>query len=218
MEPTLLVVGATGLVGKSILHAALKSDVYTQVIALTRRPVEGLEGRDGFVQHIVDFDNLEESRHLIQARDIVNAMGTTHKKAGSKAKFFRVDHDYPLEVATIARDNGAERCINISSVGAGAGAWGGNYLRVKKQLEDELRELAFPSYVILRPSLLLGDREEKRAGEDMGKWFDSTFRSFIPRRYRGVHAHHIAQRVLQLGQSTPLGNQIIESEYIPLPR
>lgn len=216
MDASLLVVGATGLVGKAVLRKALATQVYERVIALTRRPIEEFDGEDRFVQHIVDFDNLEASRDLIQARDIVNAMGTTHKKAGSKQRFFQIDHDYPLHVATIARENGAQRCINVSSVGAKASSLTSNYLRVKGKLENDLRELGFPSYVILRPSLLLGDRDEHRAGENLGKVLDRVLKPLIPRRYRGIHADQIAERIIHIGQNNEDGEVILESEHIPV--
>ena len=65
--------------------------------------------------------------------------------------------------------------------------------------------------------MLLGERQEKRLGEDIGKWFDKAFRFAIPKRYRGVHIEAVAARILRVGEEQPLGSQIYESEQIPIP-
>lgn len=217
MEATMLLLGATGAVGQQVLRLALEGHVYSKVVAITRRSIEKYKDHPKLEQHIVNFERLEDYREAFQGRDFVNALGSTIKKAGSKERFFQIDHDYPLLAARLAKANGATRCINVSSVGAHPTTFTSNYLRVKGQLEQALEQVGFDSYVILRPSMLLGERQEKRLGEDIGKWFDKAFRFAIPKRYRGVHIEAVAARILRVGEEQPLGSQIYESEQIPIP-
>lgn len=215
MERSILVIGATGAVGQQVLERVIASPVYSHVVVLTRREIPSLQEVTKVEQHVVDFDDLASYKEVIQADDVFCALGTTHKKAGSKEAFFRIDHDYPLEVARIAKDNGAKRYILISSLGANPKG-PGNYLRTKGLLEQDLKALGFHHLVIMRPSLLLGGREEARIGEDLGKVFDRLFGWMLPRRYRGIEITAIAARVVQIAKEQGEGLTILESEEIPL--
>lgn len=165
-----LIVGATGLVGKSALDALLAADIFDAVVALQRRPSGRTHAKLGEV--IVDFDALtredESSEEIAQAfagiTDVFACLGTTIKAAGSQERFRKVDHDYTLAVARRARAAGATRLALVSSVGADASART-FYTRVKGETENALAALGWERFVIARPSLLLGERAEARTGE-----------------------------------------------------
>jgi uncharacterized protein YbjT (DUF2867 family) len=157
---TALLAGATGLVGSRCLERLLAAPDFARVRVLVRRPLE--------MQHpklettIVDFDRLREED--VQGDDVFLCLGTTIKVAGSQEAFRKVDQHYTVAVAKLARKSGAIRVGLVSSVGANAKAKN-FYLRVKGETEEELIALGYPSVAIMQPSLLLGERKEKRAGE-----------------------------------------------------
>src|SRR5581483_3084326 len=109
-----LIVGATGLVGQRTLARLLES--YERVTALVRRATGARHER--LVEHVVDFDRLDPA--LVRGDDVFCCLGTTIKTAGSQAAFRKVDHDLVVEVARLARANGARRFGLVSSVGADA--------------------------------------------------------------------------------------------------
>src|SRR5262249_10816457 len=121
---TALVAGATGLVGKHVVDLLLGREEYGKVIAFVRRPLGKAHAK--LEERVVDFDALPG----VVADDVYACLGTTIKVAGSKERFRRVDHDYTVEVARLAREKGAARLALVSAIGASA-ASGNFYLSVK---------------------------------------------------------------------------------------
>ena len=165
MNKTALIIGATGLTGEQCLMELMASTHYNKVIVLTRKK---LVTTNSEIENIVtDFENLESIRQQIKAEHIYCAMGTTIGKAGSQAAFRKVDYEIPLQVAQIAKENGAVKFMLVSSMGADASSKI-FYSKVKGELEEALAKLNFKSLLIFRPSILLGNRKEKRTGEAIG--------------------------------------------------
>lgn len=172
---TAVLLGATGLVGKALLQQLLDRGTYA-VKGFVRRST-GIT-HPNLEEHLVDFDRLPEWTELIQGEVLFIAMGTTRRKAGSKAAQYKVDYTYPYEVAQKAASAGFKHCVLVSSIGANARSRL-FYLRIKGELEEALKGLHFPQLTILRPSLLTGEREEKRWMEEMaGTWMPRLIRLF----------------------------------------
>lgn len=144
---------------------------------------------------------------------MICTLGTTIKKAGSPAAFRRVDHDYPLAVATLARRHGATAFALTSSVGADAAART-FYLRTKGETESALRALAFPSLTLVRPSMIDGERTERRPLEAFALRVFTALPFLLPCRYRVVAAERIARALLASTLSARPGTHIVESEAI----
>lgn len=159
-----LVLGATGLVGGEVLRQLVQRSEYGRVVALVRRPT-GLQ-HPKLGERVVDFDRLDLVKEAFQVEDLYCCLGTTHSQAGSKAAFRRVDHDYPLVAARLGKEAGVKRYLLVSSMGADPKS-AVHYSRVKGELEAALQALGFPSLLIFRPSLLLGERRERRVGESI---------------------------------------------------
>ncbi|MGB5107219.1 MAG: NAD(P)H-binding protein [Candidatus Zixiibacteriota bacterium] len=209
-----LILGATGLVGKSCLDALIKSDLYLQVIAVTRRPLT--------VSHpklrnlVVDFDNLEPVAAQFRADDIFCAFGTTIQRAGSKEAFRKIDHAYPLSIAELAVKNGAKQFILVSAVGANPMS-SVFYLKVKGDLESAVAKLPFSSQLFFRTAMLDGEREEKRLLEELGIVFSRAIAFLLVgklRKYRAVKTVDLALAMLVAASQGLTGVHIFDSGQI----
>ena len=207
---TVLVAGATGLVGREVLRLALADKQVAHVVAPTRRPLP-VQAR--LENPVVDYHSLtgEESWWAVDA--VVCALGTTIKKAGSQEAFKQVDHGYPLKVAVHALENGARSYALNSSVGADAGSRN-FYLRTKGEVERDLDMLGYCSITIVRPSVIWGERQETRFGEGLAVFALTAFRPVVPRRYRVVPATRIAKALLDGVMAGIPGKRVLESEEI----
>lgn len=205
---TLLLVGATGLVGQAVLRQALADARVTAIVAPTRRP---LPAHPKLANPQVDFAALPADADWWTADAIVCTLGTTMRKAGSQAAFRAVDHDYPLRVAEIGRRHGVRTFVLLTSVGAAASART-FYLRVKGEIEQAVTALDFPSLTIVRPSLIGGRRAESRPAERAAMRAFGVLGPLIPKRYRMVPAETLAAVLLDAAIAARPGRQVIESE------
>jgi uncharacterized protein YbjT (DUF2867 family) len=122
--------------------------------------------------------------------------GTTLRNAGSPAAFRRVDFDYVLEFARLARAGCARAFALTSSLGADA-ASRYFYLRTKGEVEQAVQALGYPSLTVVRPSLIGRERQRRRLLEHIGMRLLQTLAPCAPRRYRIVSAERIAQTLLR---------------------
>jgi uncharacterized protein YbjT (DUF2867 family) len=207
---TLLLVGATGLVGREVLRLALADPRVKHLSAPTRRP---LAAHSHLTNPQADFDALQADAPWWKADAVICTLGTTIKKAGSKEVFHRIDHGYPLAVARLARAHGTRGFALVSSTGADPHARS-FYLRIKGELERDLDSCGFPSLTLVRPSLIGGRREESRPAERFAMLAMTALRPIIPRRYRMVPAESIARTLLEAALAAVPGRHVIESESI----
>lgn len=207
--PSVCLLGATGLVGRHCLDLLARDPAFSRAVVLARRKfAEATAPR--IEAHIVDFERLNERPDLFRVDQVICALGTTIKAVGgSKAKFRAVDHDIPLNAARLASREGARHFLLVSSLGANPDSRF-FYSRVKGELEDALRSLAFRSLTIVRPSLLLGERSEFRLGEEIGK----RLAWIVPGRYQPIHARDVAATLVRSAKEDLPGMRIIESERI----
>ena len=209
----LLILGATGAVGREVLRLALQHPQVQQVLAPTRRP---LPAHPKLHNPITDFarpeEALAEGAQAGGVDAVVCALGTTIRLAGSQAAFAAVDRDLPIALGRAALRLGARSLALNSSLGASAS--GNFYLRTKHQAEEGLRQLGFASYTVVRPSLINAQRTESRPGERVGLWVSRLLGPLIPRRYRPVAASAIARTLLQAALDAESGQHTIESEQI----
>lgn len=209
-----LIAGATGLVGKHLLSLLLNSQHYNKVYVLSRRPL-GME-HPKLEEIIIDFDRLPE-QELPEVNDVFCCLGTTMKKADSKEAFRKVDFVYPYELAQKALEKAAEHYLLVSAMGANRRSFF-FYNRVKGEVEEGISRLSgFKSISIFRPSLLLGEREEKRLGEGIANKLMRLIKPLMIgplRKYRGIHARTVANGMLKAAEQHPRGVHIYESEEI----
>jgi len=209
-----LIIGSSGLVGSHLLHHLLQSPRYDSVRSLVRRKTG--QSHPKLAEYVVNFDDLASSRDIIKADDVFCAIGTTIRNAGTKEAFRRVDFDYAVNTAGIALANGANRFFLISSVGADPNS-SVFYSRVKGEIERTVGRMPYQSVSILRPSMILGERKEKRAVvEAIATVMTATsFAMLGPfRKYRPIEAETIARAMLALADREVPGVRIYESDRI----
>jgi uncharacterized protein YbjT (DUF2867 family) len=209
-----LLLGATGLVGGHVLDLLLDDPAYGRVVVPGRRPVDRQHPR--LAQHVADLGRLDEHADWFAVDDVFCCLGTTIRKAGSQEAFRRVDHDYVVDSARVAVEAGARRYLLVTAAGADAGSRI-FYNRVKGEAEAGVRAQPFEGVVILRPSLILGPRAERRTAE-------AVFQRVAPalgwmmlgplRRYRAVDAVAVARAMVRAAKERTRGVRIVESEEI----
>lgn len=200
-----LLAGATGLTGGYVLRTLLADPSVARVVAPTRRPLPAAPRLDNPVGML--------HRLLPGLRPPVSlaicCLGTTLAQAGSREAFRMVDFDLPLAVARRARKLGATHFLVMSSLGA-APASRTFYTRVKGELEQALIEQAWPRLTIVRPSLLLGPREEFRLGEALA----APLARLLPGRWRGIRAETVARALWRLARTPSEGVRVVESDEL----
>lgn len=215
MTPTLLL-GGTGLVGQAVARR-LTRPPFDPVWLLVRR--EPPKSQPHHQLRVVNFTKLRQSCHDIDLTEgcVICALGTTLRKAGSKAAFQAIDRDRVVNCAQWARDSGARHFLYVSSLGADPLSRN-LYLRTKGETEQELMTLGYPRLTLLRPSLLVGTRREFRAAERVGMAVGRMMSPLLTgplRRYRPVPVEQVATVLVEQARFTSgPGVDIWESDRI----
>lgn len=195
MAKIALLLGGSGLVGGYCLEELLASELYSKVIALSRKE---LSQKHEKLQVILgDLDTLDDSLSGLEVDHIYCCLGTTIKKAGSQAAFKRVDYDYSAAVAQYFAGK-ADAFVVVSAIGANSSSKV-FYSKVKGELEDKLVQLEFKQLNILQPSLITGPRKERRVMESLAIGMMSPFSEFMLgflSQYRPRHAKEIAKAMV----------------------
>ncbi|UYZ57571.1 oxidoreductase [Hymenobacter latericus] len=209
-----LIAGASGLVGSCLLPLLLNSGRYAKVISLSRRPLQLVHPK--LDQRVVDFDRLEDHRLSLIADDVFCCLGTTMRQAGSKEAFYKVDYLYVVKLAALTSANFAAQFMVVSAMGADVASTF-YYNRVKGDMEAAVRQTPFRAIHIFRPSLLLGERAEKRLGEQIGAVLLRLVNPLLVgplKRYRGIPAQAVAQGMLNAAYQEGGGVRVYLSDEI----
>ncbi len=209
-----LLFGGTGLIGKALAEELCKSEQYEKIIVFTRRKA-GFIDESKIVNIVVDFDNPDSFSRHIKGDDLYICLGTTIKKAGTIQKMEEIDRNLPVKLAMIAHENGVKRLAVVSSIGANESS-SNYYLRIKGEMERSINEIDFETITVVRPSLLLGDRNEKRFGESVSKIIMKIFGFFLFgsfKKYRAIEGRDVAKAMIRILQEKA-GKNIYESDQI----
>lgn len=207
----ILLAGASGLVGTYLQQHLLEDKNLKSLTTLVRSPQSGIHPKHE--QVLVDF-HLLDTLVIKAPQDVAFcALGTTIKKAGSKDAFYQVDFTFVESFALKAKELGVETFVFVSSMGADPNSMF-YYNRVKGRIEERLKEIGFRSLYIVRPSLLLGPRKEKRLGEDFGKLVMKIFGFLIPLKYKGIQGEVVAKAMIELSKESKAGVTIVESNIL----
>ena len=211
---TALIVGATSLVGKELVKLLIASNEYEKVIVWVRRSL-GINHKKLQEEHI-NFEKLESYEIQQDVAHVYCCLGTTINKAGSKEAFQRVDLTYPLLLAEKAKVAGVLQFIVISAIGASKDSKV-FYSRTKGEMEEALQNLDLPGLHIIRPSLLLGKREEFRIGEGLAAMFTAIVPFLftgVLKKYKPIPAEMVAYAMYRIANQEITGNHIYESDRL----
>jgi len=192
-----VVAGSTGLIGSRLVDLLVAAPEYSVVIALARKP----KSTRGKLQwRKADFDGLDKVLGDVRGSeavplDVFCCLGTTIKVAGSQDAFRHVDFEFVVNLGRWARGASARRFVLVSALGADP-ASRVFYNRVKGDAEQTLGTLGIPSLVVLRPSLLDGDRKEHRSGEQFALAVTRPIRRWLPKSVRPVLDIDVAASML----------------------
>jgi len=207
-----IVYGASGLVGSYILESLLNDTNYEQIIIVVRKDLN--------IQHpklktlIGDFHSLANVVKGIYTDEVFIALGTTQKKTPDRKQYYQIDHDYPVLAAQLAKENGAKSVFLVSAIGANEKS-SVFYVKMKGETECDIINLNFNHTYIFRPSMILGNRKEKRTLE---KVLISIFKVINPlfigksSKYKGIEAKDIAQSMVKAANKLNDPVKILEWE------
>ena len=200
--------GASGLIGNCCLRRLLVHQAYEKVISIGRSPLKASHPK--LIHYEVDMSQTDNYRHLMRGDDLFICLGTTMKKAGSRDAFYEIDHNLIFNIAKTGSLQGINQLIFISSVGADSRSLI-FYLKVKGELENDVRRLPYWGIHILRPSVLLGQREEQRLGEKIAGEVGKAFHRFpgsIIADLAPIEADDVAKAMVHAAQSLTQGTFI----------
>ncbi|MBN1119220.1 MAG: NAD(P)H-binding protein [Bacteroidales bacterium] len=193
-----LVFGGTGLVGSCLLEELSANPGYSEIKSFVRKMSN--QGLPKVQEYLIDFDKLEDFKSEFSGDEVFICLGTTIKKAGSVANMEVIDRDYPNQIAKLCKENMVNKLAIVSSIGAKSSSKN-YYLRIKGEMENSILNLDFAHTAIVRPSILLGDRKEKRFGEAAGKVFIRVFGILLAgklKKYRAIHGRTVARAMIKL--------------------
>jgi len=213
---TAVLIGATGLTGSKLIQMLLDSTEYSTVNILVRRPVNIVHPKLNI--RVVDFSNADEYYNALGTGDIIFCcIGTTMKKVNGNKKLYRtIDYDIPVNAAKWGMEKGFSRYSFMSAIGADSKS-SNFYLRLKGEVEDNIRSLGYQAVDIFRPSLLLGNRREERGGERTAQIiFPLISFLFIRgwRKYKPVQAEAVARAMLKASLADNSGSNVYEYDGI----
>ncbi len=210
MHKTALIAGSSGLIGGLLTTTLINENYYDEIILLVRKK-NVLFQHPKLIQQEIDFNAISDLK--IKVNDVYCCLGTTIRKAGSKEEFYKVDCTYPIELAKMSLQNGAEQFHIISAMGANKNS-SIFYNKVKGEVEEKVKDTGFKSLFIYRPSLLVGDRKEFRMGEKIGIGLAKIFSFLIPKKYKAIDIHKIVNAMILNAKSERLGIHILESDQL----
>ena len=204
INKTAVVFGSTGLVGRELVNELLSRNDYTKVKAVARRNVPVSNPKLDIIR-LEDYAGLTDIKDKLIADAYFCCIGTTIKIAGTRDKFRQVDLEIPEQIARLAELLSVHDLVIISSVGASYIS-SNFYLKTKGEMERSVRELYSGNLRIIRPSLLMGRREEVRFGEKAAIVFMEIFGWLFAgplKKYRGIKARDVAKAMIKTTDFPP---------------
>ncbi|MHA3051596.1 NAD(P)H-binding protein [Acinetobacter sp. ANC 4640] len=191
-----IVIGATGLIGRQLVQQLLELPECLKITLILRREQTQYQGVSKIQQLVLDDFLLLNEEDVSQHTHAFSCLGTTLKQAGSRQAFYDIDYGINMHFAELLQNKHIHYLL-ISAMGASPDSHF-FYNRVKGELERDVQAFDLDTISILRPSLLIGEREHPRIFEGLGqKIFDCTER-FLPRyyRYKPVTARQVAKTMV----------------------
>lgn len=195
-----VIFGSTGLTGSHLVELLSENPAFSKVYAASRTQPEKLPAKVEHLPFATDNISIPENTDVVFC-----CLGTTIKKAGSKREFEKIDLYSVFTVAQMAHMQGVKTFVLVSSTGANAQSRN-FYLRTKGKAEEKLLNLDFKHLYIVRPALLLGQRREKRAGENIAQKIMPLFNFMLKGKllkYKPISAKTLAKTMIYVAVNQP---------------
>jgi uncharacterized protein YbjT (DUF2867 family) len=196
-----LIFGSSGLIGNELLDIINQNNNYSKIKLFVRSANQSNDPKVEIIQ--TDFNNLEKYKDSMIGDDCFFCIGTTRKDTPDKNEYRRVEYNFPVDIAKIAKSNSVKSFIYVSSLGANPNS-SGSYLKNKGQVEEELNKLNFSKLVVVRPSILLGNRKVFRLGESIGIIVMKVLSVFFLgslKKYKPIQAQNVAKAMVSIAQN-----------------
>ncbi|CAH8285804.1 uncharacterized protein YbjT (DUF2867 family) [Mariniflexile fucanivorans] len=214
MKKTAIILGATGLTGKILLQKLIEDDRYESIKLFSRSKIGGLPNK--VTQFIGDLLNLNQFKQDFIADEVYCCIGTTAKKTPDKSLYKQIDYGIPVAAAKLSKENNIPTFLVISAMGAHAKS-SVFYNKTKGEMEEGVLQQHIKNTFVLRPSLIGGDRKEKRLLEKISL---SIFKVIEPlfigklKQYKIIEPEDIAQCMINLANGRSSDQVIISSNNI----
>jgi uncharacterized protein YbjT (DUF2867 family) len=203
MSKTAIILGASGLTGSILLEKLLADERYA-TIKLFSRKASGIS-HPKVKEFVMDLFQLEDAGEDFKGDEVFCCIGTTKKKTPDQKEYHKIDFGIPVAAAKLCMANNIETMVTISSMGANVKS-SIFYSRTKGEMEQAVLQERLSYNYILRPSLIKGDRKEKRKGEKITAAVVSFFDLFMlggMKKYRSIKAERIAEAMVKLANDRP---------------
>lgn len=215
MSLHITLLGATGLIGKETLKLLLENPIVSTVQIFVRKPIQ-IQHQKLVQTTVENFEKLENYWNISHTDVLISAVGSTKSKTKLESDYRKIDLDIPLKGAELALKVGCRKMILVSAVGADEKS-GIFYNRLKGEIENKLATLNFESLVILRPSLLIGERTESRPMERFAQIIAPLFDVFCKGKfsiYHSISAKTVAESIERNTVNSILGKHILHYKEI----
>jgi uncharacterized protein YbjT (DUF2867 family) len=214
MSNKAIIAGASGLIGSKLLNILLQQAAYDEILILVRKELPIADKK--LVQLVIDFEKLDEYSGAIAGHAVFCCLGSTKKKTPDLTEYRKIDHDYPVKLAQLAKQNGVEQYHLVSAIGANSKS-SNFYTKMKGETEEDIQKVGLKCLHIYQPSLLTGDRKESRPAERFAiglmKIIDPILIGSL-KKYRSIPAETVARAMFNESQKKEEGVFIHSSDKI----
>jgi len=214
MAKKAVIAGSSGLIGSHLLQILLEQAYYDEVLILVRKKLS-IEHHK-LTQLVIDFEQPETYQQELTGHALFCCLGSTKKKTPDLTIYRKIDHDYPLLLAQLAKQNGIEQYHLVSSIGADIN--GVNfYTKTKGETEADISAVGIPTVHIYRPSFLVGDRQESRPMEKLVNGLMKVVNPLLFgswKKYQSIAASTVATAMYQQSIKNATSVFIYESDNI----
>ena len=205
--------GSTGLIGNEILKLLEEEDYFKNINVISRREVK-LKSKKSKLK-LIDFSNYDDYLSAIENSDIVlAAIGTTQSKVNfNKKKYVDIDLGIVSKIAKACKEKKVKHFSFVSSAGANIKNKS-FYLKLKGQIEQEVKSYRLNSSTVYRPSLLLGKRSESRYGEQLAQFIIPLISFLMPSDYKPIRAFKVAKAMVNESKKYNSGFKIFHYDQI----
>lgn len=202
-KKTAIILGATGLTGSLLLQLLLQDSRYEKIKVFSRKSIGQSSNKvEEFIGDIIDLENFSTD---FVADEVFCCVGTTKAKTPDQNMYYKIDYGIPVKATKLCHSNGIKTILIVSALGSNAQSKV-FYNRVKGEMEDAVLNMNIPHTYIMQPSLISGDRKERRLGELVAKQIFKVLNFILIgplKKYQSINPKEIALAMIKLANEKP---------------